>query len=361
MNNKSLALLLVVACVVFFLGFGTELFTVSAPHTDDAKAIDASSGNSAVLSPTPSAAGAPHRTPMPSLPALSSGKPRIGVLLAWWPLKWFLDKPKEEQRLVMANRECYCHMHNYTLFVGSDIEVPHGYWAKLVHARRIVKEFKLDWLFFGDVDFLITDFSRSLESFIPDSGDYHLVLPQDNDGYRRFSNFNFLVKNSEAGRHFLDLWAEEMESGCNPAWPDQVAMWRAILRFLDPYTGNKTDCPQPPNYCCRYCRLVHPDGGANQSLCFEEKMNQMGCGAGHVCPPVYFTRHDAGLGLQAGMDRWTEGVEQQVRNSLGIHCKPQHLLCRAYARTFVQHANGTCAAPLWLARPPSSRGHTTHG
>jgi hypothetical protein len=24
------------------------------------------------------------------------------------------------------------------------------------------------------------------------------------------------------GRRFLDVWVEEMDSGCNPNWPDQV-------------------------------------------------------------------------------------------------------------------------------------------
>lgn len=127
--------------------------------------------------------------------------------------------------MIMTNRKCYSAMHNYTFVVGSDIEVSHGYWAKLVHTHRLLNSPQtpqLDWVFFADADFFITNFDRPLESYIPtDDGasllthslscyilhlqpcsdsctsDYHIIVPQDAPGRRDFSNFNFLIKNSD--------------------------------------------------------------------------------------------------------------------------------------------------------------------
>lgn len=82
----------------------------------------------------------------------------------------FKGKSKEEKEMIMTNRECYTRMHNYTLFVGSDIEVEQGNWAKVVHTRRILRHSRMDWLFFADVDFFITQFDRPLESFIVNDG-----------------------------------------------------------------------------------------------------------------------------------------------------------------------------------------------
>lgn len=160
-----------------------------------------------------------HRPSEPSPPSQDGAKkPNIGVLIAWWPPQWYplllhgnasfqllfmivcryMDLGKEEKEMIMTNRECYCRMHNYTLFVGSDIEVSHGYWAKLMHAKRVLSYSQVDWLFFGDMDFFITQFHRPLESLLDGlPEDVSLVLPQELEQHRRFSNFNFFIKNSK--------------------------------------------------------------------------------------------------------------------------------------------------------------------
>lgn len=117
---------------------------------------------------------------------------RIGVLVAWWPPEWCLPslslafvlfprlvptcrvclrwdkKPEEEKQLIMDNRECYCRMHGYDLFIGNDTQVSDGYWAKLMHTKRLLP--KVDWLFFADVDFYITQLDRPLTDYIPPEG-----------------------------------------------------------------------------------------------------------------------------------------------------------------------------------------------
>ncbi len=82
----------------------------------------------------------------------------------------FEEKSVEERDMILTNRQCYSAMHNYSFVVGTDIEVSHGYWAKLVHTHRLLnspQSDQLDWVFFADADFFITNFDRPLESYIP--------------------------------------------------------------------------------------------------------------------------------------------------------------------------------------------------
>jgi len=275
----------------------------------------------------------------------------IAVLAAWYPSEWFKQKSPEEKKMIMDNRKCYCQAQNYTLIVGSDLEVSHGYWAKLVHTKRVLTYSNMDWLFFSDTDFFITQFAQPLESFILND-DIHLVLPQEFEDRRSFSNFNFLIQNSKLGHQFIDTWLEESQATCNPDWPDQVAMWRAILRFLDPFTGYKTNCSKGPDYCCRKCDpwdIMH---------CFDEKMVEMGCGSkGPVqCGPISFTSAHSGLGLQTDglqssrFDAWEKIDSLILKSSFGIHCKQHQLLCKAYQQTHHMDENGACIVDFDEAR-----------
>ncbi|ELR22638.1 uncharacterized protein ACA1_331750 [Acanthamoeba castellanii str. Neff] len=242
----------------------------------------------------------------------SGPKKNIVVLLAYYPDSWFEEKSVEERDMIMTNRKCYSAMHNYTFVVGSDIEVSHGYWAKLVHTHRLLNSPQtpqLDWVFFADADFFITNFDRPLESYIPTDDDYHIIVPQDAPGRRDFSNFNFLIKNSD------------------------VAMWRSILRLLDSYRG--TDCEQAPDQCCR--TICH----GSQSECFKAHLDAMGCGPNQSCPPLHFSHASRGLGFATVVDSPWDIT--QLRQPLGIHCKPHYPTCRAYQSFFHRKPGGQCS------------------
>lgn len=46
----------------------------------------------------------------------------------------------------------------------------------------------------------------------------------------------------------------------------QVAMWRSILRFLDPYTGSRTDCSRGPRHVRKTHVHVHHGGVTDPPL-----------------------------------------------------------------------------------------------
>ncbi len=179
----------------------------------------------------------------------------VAVLISWWPADWHLAglRNREVERLAYENRLCYAKMHNYTIIVGNDLEVSHGFWSKLVHTKRLLEDSAFDYVLYGDLDFYIVDFKKSVEELIAGREHYDVIVPQEQSNSRAFSNFVFLVKNSEGGRKFVSLWHDEMKrTSCNPKWPDQVAMFRALLRLAlhANSTLNHQPLPHPDAVCC---------------------------------------------------------------------------------------------------------------
>jgi len=89
-----------------------------------------------------------------------------------------------------------------------------GYWYKLIAAQKNLPYY--DWLFYLDSDAVIMNHSIRLESLIDDN--YDMIAAGTNcEGFPVLSG-QFLIKNSEWSKKFLDEWFEVGDTNIQPGY-----------------------------------------------------------------------------------------------------------------------------------------------
>jgi len=206
----------------------------------------------------------------------------IAVLSTFIPSTMWSDVSKEIKKLSdhILNRECYCHLWNYecifnqTTEMGLYVEGGTRYdkdntstskaknpwwlqfagWERVAHLQAALPNY--DWILYGDLDYIIKDMSRPIESFIREfelygKNDIHVLVPRD-DNVRNifaFSDFSVLIKNSPFGRRLVENWRafgmglcpngnfEDLSKKQRYAWQhsDQVGLWYALMKTHDDF------------------------------------------------------------------------------------------------------------------------------
>ena len=135
---------------------------------------------------------------------------------------------------------------------GRPFWLQYGNWHRVPHIRAAINDY--DWILYSDLDFVIKDLTRPIESFIKQwilygKNNVHVFVPPENKKSFIFSTFAILVRNSDFGRAFLRNWEEFGRGLCpngtfevhNPAqmdilgrikweFTDQPGLWYALLQ-----------------------------------------------------------------------------------------------------------------------------------
>ena len=190
------------------------------------------------------------------------------------------DKTKFQTLLDhITNRACYCNLWNYDFIVNQTREITHvaesqpdtrrewwlqfGCWERVAHIQAALERY--DWVFYTDLDYVIKDLSRPIESFLREldlygKNDVHVLLPSDiNDGTSPspFSSFAILIKNSPFGRKLLEHWRsfamgicpngnfEDEEGQREYGWEhsDQTGLWYALMKTHMDFFPNDAHLP----------------------------------------------------------------------------------------------------------------------
>jgi len=157
----------------------------------------------------------------------------------------------------LINKACYAKMWGYDFIFnmtygfdrvkdqeqGGAYWLDYGTWHRVPHIRDRIKDY--DWILYADVDYIINDMKRPLESFFKEWQLYYknpsIFIPKDfNDRLYTFSAFAVLVRNDAFGRSVLDHWMKFAKGLCEKGnfhnrtrrynWQDsdQPGLWYAL-------------------------------------------------------------------------------------------------------------------------------------
>ena len=126
------------------------------------------------------------------------------------------DKPKQE----------YCDVHGYKFFVLKETRYSSimGF-NKIYYVLDLFKQYPdIEWLLFSECDATVTNLSIPMEDKI--DNDYQFIVPVDR---LNINSGNFLARNSEVGRAYLQMIIDLQETYKNAEWAEQ----QVIIDTLD--------------------------------------------------------------------------------------------------------------------------------
>jgi len=175
----------------------------------------------------------------------------------------------------ITNRQCYAHLWNYDFILNQTRELSgsnsnstkwwleYGAWDRIPHLQAALP--KYDWVLYGDLDYIIKDYSRPLDSFIKEFEMYgvnnvQVLIPVDDneaDIPRSFSSFAIMIKNGPFGKRLLENWRTFAAGMCpngnfesktkSYEWYhcDQPGLWYALMQTHKDFYPN--DAHHRPN------------------------------------------------------------------------------------------------------------------
>ena len=124
----------------------------------------------------------------------------------------------------------YCNRYGYKFFVLKENKYSDimgfnkiGYILDLLNTNS-----DIDWLLFSECDASITNLDIKIEDRIDDN--YHVIFPVDR---LNINAGNFLVRNSEQGRAFLDMILSKEEEYTTNPWAEQQVIIDTIEQYSD--------------------------------------------------------------------------------------------------------------------------------
>lgn len=130
------------------------------------------------------------------------------------------DKPKQE----------YCDLHGYRFFVLDELKYSSitGF-NKIHYTLEIFKRNPdIEWLLFSECDAMITNFTVRIEDKI--DNDYHFIVPVDR---LNINSGNFLARNSEQGRAYLQMIIDSEQAYQTVEWAEQQVIIDTIDQYQD--------------------------------------------------------------------------------------------------------------------------------
>lgn len=132
--------------------------------------------------------------------------------------------------LTDASKREYCERHGYQFHVLSEMKYSTITGFNKIHfALEIFHDHPdIEWLLFSECDAMITNQSVQIEDRI--DNDYHFIVPVDR---LNLNSGNFLVRNSEQGRAYLQMIIDSEQAYHDVAWAEQQVIIDTIEQYQD--------------------------------------------------------------------------------------------------------------------------------
>ena len=276
-------------------------------------------------------------------------RPKIAMVSGFVPSSMYKDAPRIKLLDHVINKACYAKLWGYDYIFnttyGFDPSIhrhwlEYGCWNIVPHIQDRLQDY--DWILYGDLDYVIKDMTRPLESFLNEFELYgkhpSVFVPRDfNRGsYYTFSSFAILIKNDAFGRRVLKNWMDFAKGLCkNGNFPsvkgkyewydgDQPGLWYALVKthmeFFPP------EVPEPFPVCNETTGLLDAEPYFNQKIndyfgALKTPLGNYGSDLDKVKddqPIIWsWTRNDSRAGLAVQAD-WGDEV---TSHAFAIHKK----------------------------------------
>lgn len=151
------------------------------------------------------------------------------------------DKSKQE----------YCNIHGYKFFVLTELKYSTIVGFNKIHftLELLKKHPEIKWILFSECDAMITNLTIKIEDRI--DNDYHFIIPVDR---LNLNSGNFLVRNSEQGRAYLQMILDKESEYQNVEWAEQQVIIDTLEEYQDiikivPQKFMNSYEPQIYDYC----------------------------------------------------------------------------------------------------------------
>ena len=130
------------------------------------------------------------------------------------------DAPKKE----------YCDRYGYQFHVLTEMKYSTITGFNKIHfALDLFKQHpEIEWLLFSECDAMITNLNIRIEDKI--DNDYHFIVPVDR---LNINSGNFLARNSEQGRAYLQMIVDSETAYKDVAWAEQQVIIDSIEQYQD--------------------------------------------------------------------------------------------------------------------------------
>ena len=130
------------------------------------------------------------------------------------------DAPKRE----------YCDRYGYQFHVLTEMKYSTITGFNKIHfALDLFKQHpEIEWLLFSECDAMITNLNIRIEDRI--DNDYHFIVPVDR---LNINSGNFLARNSEQGRAYLQMIVDSETAYKDVAWAEQQVIIDSIEQYQD--------------------------------------------------------------------------------------------------------------------------------
>lgn len=128
------------------------------------------------------------------------------------------------------SKQEYCDRHGYQFHVLTEMKYSTitGF-NKIHYALDLFQQHsEIEWLLFSECDAMITNQTIKIEDRI--DNDYHFIVPVDR---LNLNSGNFLVRNSEQGRAYLQMIVDREESYKTVEWAEQQVIIDTIDEYQD--------------------------------------------------------------------------------------------------------------------------------
>lgn len=132
--------------------------------------------------------------------------------------------------LTDTSKRKYCDQHGYQFHVLTEMKYSTITGFNKIHfTLELFKQHpKIEWLLFSECDAMITNQTIRIEDRI--DNDYHFIIPVDR---LNLNSGNFLARNSEQGRAYLQMIIDLEESYKEVSWAEQQVIIDTIDQYQD--------------------------------------------------------------------------------------------------------------------------------
>jgi hypothetical protein len=153
--------------------------------------------------------------------------------------------------LTDQSKKEYCDRYGYQFHVLTEMKYSTitGF-NKIHYALDLFQQHpEIEWLLFSECDAMITNQTIKIEDRI--DNDYHFIVPVDR---LNLNSGNFLVRNSEQGRAYLQMIVDREESYKTVEWAEQqviidtIEQYQSIVKIVPQKYMNSYE-PEIYDYC----------------------------------------------------------------------------------------------------------------
>jgi hypothetical protein len=133
-------------------------------------------------------------------------------------------------QLTDAPKQEYCDLHGYQFFVLNEMKYSTITGFNKIHfTLDLFKQHpEIEWLLFSECDAMITNLTIRIEDRV--DNDYHFIVPVDR---LNLNSGNFLARNSEQGRAYLQMIVDSEAAYKDVEWAEQQVIIDTIEQYQD--------------------------------------------------------------------------------------------------------------------------------